>query len=165
MKINQLDNYKPASILCHFQRTNTAAAELSKQQSLYNVLQDVQTELGQLLNYKRNYLATDMAGENIADSILTYGLPDLSHYNPNSERDRLEVKILLQSTIECYESRLKNISIIEEKTTEDNINTTMCFTVHATLVLAEEQLRLRFDSIIQPDNDEVQLQNFAENIL
>lgn len=165
MKTHQQDNYKPASVLCHFQRANTCETELSKQQSLYKVLQDVQTELGQLLNYKRHYLVTEMPGEYIADSILAYGLPDLSHYNPNSERDRLEVKNLLQRTIENYETRLKNISIIEEKKSEDSISTTMCFTVHATLVLAEEQLRLRFDSIIQPDNDEVQLQNFAENIL
>lgn len=165
MKINQQENYKPASILCHFQHAGAGETNISKQQSLQQVLHDVQTELGQLLNYKRNHLIEQMPGDNIADSIAGYGLPDLSHYNPNSERDRLAVKNLLQATIENYETRLKNISIVDEQQNEETLSTTMRFTVHATLVLAEEQLSLRFDSVIQPDNDEVQLHHFAENVL
>jgi type VI secretion system lysozyme-like protein len=165
MKIIHQTHYKPASILCHFQGANRTEAEISKQQSLQKVLEDVQTELGKLLNYKRNHLITEMHGEHIDDSILAYGLPDLSHYNPNSERDRLEVKHLLQTTIENYETRLQNISIVDEPLTEAAINTSMRFTVHATLVLAEERLSLRFDSVIQPDSDEVRLHHFAENVI
>lgn len=163
MIINQTSNYKPASFMFYFEQNLTSKIQLNKQQSLQQVLQQIQIDLSKLLNHKRSHIIAQYNHIHVQDSILAYGLPDLSHYNPNSERDRSALKQLLQQTIENFEPRLNNISVIDKQNEYENLTTSMFFTVHATLNLAEQWVDLSFDSIIQPDCDAVQIKNFQQN--
>ena len=144
-----------ASPLAAFLDPNDQRGTFKAIPSLTELLQAIQYDLTCLLNHKRILINNNYHDKNLTDSILYYGLPDLSVYNPLSEHDRRTVCTLLQQTISNFEKRLTDIRVIDEAERHHMPSLTMHFRIQATLALATESVTVRFASIVQNASDQV----------
>ncbi len=146
----------PTSIFTKFAEPDQGQA-LDYQKAVYleDLLAEIQHDLVALLNHKRTPLGSKRDYALFSDSLLCYGLPDLSYFNPYSENDRRTVRRLLHETITNFEKRLSNVVISEIEVPDDKIVTTMSFRIHATVNIVPLLAPVTFDSVIYPVKDQV----------
>src|SRR5262245_42116937 len=71
----------------------------------------VRLDLNDLLNTRRAHQAISNEFPNAAKSLLVFGLPDFSDYDPADSSDREKIRQEIQRTIELFESRLSNVTV------------------------------------------------------
>lgn len=153
--------YKHSSILYNVINKDTSMEQQSLL-SLPKVINELKMELNDLLNHRRNDLNNIGRSSVCASSILNYGLPDLTHYNPLSENDRKIVRQLLLQALHFFSPRLQNVSIVDVDQGDQGLVAIMCFEVKAKLMLTQSKINVCFNSTIHPNKDNVKLHNFKE---
>jgi type VI secretion system protein ImpF len=71
----------------------------------------VRADVEELLNTRRMTTDVPAAFEELRDSILTYGLPDLVRYNGTSQEQCAELARVIAETITRYEPRLRQVKV------------------------------------------------------
>jgi len=138
-----------------FDRLTDIELESKNKKSIEEFLLGLQNDLAALLNQRRIVHQGVAKIDSLAQSILTYGLPDLTHYNPVSEKDREEVRKILQMVIRLHEPRLHDIHVVEKKLAgAEDATTTMAFTIFATVKFNKMVREINLDSYIKPSADE-----------
>lgn len=131
--------------------------------SVESRLKDIERNLTALLNHKR--IPAGLLGQQVSsdDPILAYGLPDLTHFNPDSDSDRRQVRQLLQEAIRRFEKRLENVSVILlEPPKEKRLALTMLhFQIRAEVRVQAQLAPVMFDSLVYPVQDQVVVEGRA----
>ncbi|MEM9243121.1 MAG: type VI secretion system baseplate subunit TssE [Pseudomonadota bacterium] len=117
---------------------------------------EIQQDLIKLLNTKKIPLDITQPAQ---ACILTYGMPDLTLFNPDSAKDIETVRKLLEETIEQFEQRLTNVTVLSKKQIQKTAPTMMSFCINAQIKINPQYMPIRFDSVIEPANDTVQILN------
>jgi type VI secretion system lysozyme-like protein len=100
-------------------------------------------DLQRLLNTRRPYLPQT---ENI--TLLNYGLPDLSQFNPGAEEDCEALRQAIQTTLTQFEPRLQAISV-DLMETESADPFILSLKISGHLAMAEQPL-VEFISSLNP---------------
>lgn len=149
------------SIMTRLTRMDDLAGVTEKTYCFETYVAEIQQDLTQLLNTKQ--VGWDLP-DTLQDqpSILTYGLPDLTLFNPDSPEDTETVRKLLEKTIEQFEPRLTHVAVLSQKQPAKVVSTVMSFCIHAHLKVNPQPMPIRFDSVIEPANDWVQISSPME---
>lgn len=79
--------------------------------SLRELRQEVMDDLEELLNTRATDTSAFAELEEARESVLAYGLPDLSRYSPSSEDDLKDLMGLIAETIRRFEPRLESVKV------------------------------------------------------
>ncbi len=108
-----------ASILDRLIDREPQASRESAQYRFNNVRQvkaSIFRDLENLLNTKRNIIASPDVCEEVNNSLYVYGLSDFTSHNPKSKFVAQHLRLDLEKTISLFEPRLKNASVhIDDK--------------------------------------------------
>ena len=88
--------------------------------SLRELRQEVMDDLEELLNTRATDTTAFEEYEAVSDSVLAYGLPDISTYSPSSENELAQLMQLIALTIRRFEPRLDPESIKVERVIRTN---------------------------------------------
>jgi|SRR5579862_8774142 len=115
----------------------------SRVESIREFRRAVQRDLDDLLN-SRNAFA-DLLPEfaEAGQSVLTYGLPDLSAYNLSDGRDQNRVRQIMEAVIRTFEPRLKNVVVTV--LAPGLVDRVVRFHVEARLVMEPSPQTIGFD--------------------
>ena len=117
-------------------------------QTVSELKKSVIEDLEALLNTRQEAFDDIPPGNNeLQNSLWTYGLPDLSIYNPHNQRDRIHIKRTLERTIKNFEPRLRSfqITILDL----DDYEQTLKFRIKAVLRLHPAPQSVVFDGTLQ----------------
>ncbi len=125
---------------------NTRDPAINRSQSLRNFKAAVRRDLEALLNTRATAeaLAEDM--EEVADSVYTYGLPDLSSFSAGSAQDRTRLMQAVRTAIERFEPRL---AAVEVEMGEEASKLDLRFTISALLLSEPVAEQVVFDTMLE----------------
>ena len=109
------------------------------------VLRDVEN----LLNSRptRTELADGLP--EVAQSVLTYGMPDFTSIGISGLDDRERLRRAVQRTVQRFEPRLRNVRAILHEP-ENRFERSLRLTVEAMLHVDPEPVAISFDTLVQP---------------
>jgi len=115
---------------------------------MHELRDSVQRDLQNLLNSRARFVSPEPGLRAIQDSIVNYGLPDLTSQPLNSEEGKLEFAAWIERSIKRYEPRFKNVVVtpVESEPGSDGIT----FRVDAVLYADPAPEDVCFDSRIDP---------------
>ena len=105
-------------------------------------LKDVLTDVSNLLN-SRIIRADITKFDQLNDSLLTYGLPNLSTYEKSSSQTVQYLQESIETTLMQHEPRLQGITIKAQLSAKNQIH----FAIKATLMDDPEPIEINFGSI------------------
>ena len=115
------------------------------QQLAKGIIRDLQM----LLNTRRE-AAWELPEEfsHVRRSLVMYGLPDCTTLDPDSRRDRQQLRRALEQTISTFEPRLTHVRVVdgEPRRPSQKYDQTLCFRIEAELysgLMSEEESRVR----------------------
>ena len=76
---------------------------------LQQILESVRDDLEELLNTRRSHRVLETEYAELAHSIVTYGLPDLSSIDTSTSGKREEIGRIMEKIITLHERRLRNV--------------------------------------------------------
>lgn len=79
--------------------------------SVAQLTEAVRRDLEALLNTRRNVADWPSDFEELSNSVLAYGLPDLSQFNANAPREREELAWIITDAILRFEPRLRDVRV------------------------------------------------------
>ncbi len=105
-----------------------------------NIIKNIEN----ILNHRStiNYLINDHQHEQ--DLLLSYGIPDLGHFNPKSPRDRQQLANLIKEALTKYEYRLQEVNV-HLLPYDDEKQLNLQFTIEAKVEINQELLLLYFE--------------------
>jgi type VI secretion system protein ImpF len=111
-------------------------------------LDSIRTDLEELLN-TRFHVPLGMLEEfeGLQDSVLTYGLPDMSHASSRNASNREEIRRSIERAIASFDSRLSSVDVDLEPEQEGNERRLM-FRVDAVVDLRPAKERVVFDAAL-----------------
>jgi type VI secretion system protein ImpF len=123
-----------------------------------DLLQSVRRDLEWLLNSKRLALGELEQFPEAKSSILSYGLPDFSHFSGASLGDRQLVCGLITETLKRFEPRLAPNSIrVEHVVDKEKLGLQARFRIHGLLHVDPIKEPVVFDTEIEMDTGSVQI--------
>lgn len=154
-KANNL-NIKPSWMLMFSEQAN-GLSHVKGRYDLSDLLADIQHNLSQILNYKRYSPSSEneQADASLNNTIVSYGMPDLSLFNPQSESDRQAVHVLLKRAIERFEPRLINVYISDDMQANQANSTVMHFEIHAEVNYERSLVPVNFYSQVCTPADDI----------
>lgn len=123
------------------------------QENISYLLDDIKNNLQCILNYKQNTKHNRLQYPMLEDSILNYGLPDLSQYNPVAKEDRQKICNIMQVTIQRFEKRLNNIRVIDNWQNYPTPNITLHFEIIAHCRFLSDRVPIAFASILKAQDE------------
>ena len=116
--------------------------------SMHELRESVQRDLENLLNSRSRFVSPDPRFKYVQDSIMNYGLPDLTSHPLNSERGKQEFAAWIERSIKRYEPRFKNVAVtpVSSEVSPDGVT----FRVEAVLYADPAPEDVCFDSKIDP---------------
>ena len=130
--------------------------EQDQRQVLTVYQQDIQHDLEELLNTRFRILTVDPHLKHTQQSLLNYGLPDLSTINVTDANSRAIFCRQMQEAIQHYEPRLKSIVVTFKEQLHKN-QQTIQFKIEAQLTFAEH-ISITLDSALEPLSRKVHLE-------
>jgi type VI secretion system protein ImpF len=111
------------------------------------MVQAVQRDLEDLLNTRQSHVGLSEEYREVHNSIVGYGLPDITSLNAISPQQRQEIGRILEAVIERFEPRLRDVraTLMEEG---DGKERTVRFRLEARLCL-EPAPEVAFDTILE----------------
>jgi type VI secretion system protein ImpF len=125
-------------------------------QSVRELEEAVRRDLQDLLNTRRTTVDPYPDDSEISRSLLTFGLPELSDFNPTVPDQRRTLQAIIEQTIRQFEPRLMDVrvtSITVDKATGRGMR--MC--VEALLRVSPAPLPITFDTVVKPGTGEWQV--------
>jgi type VI secretion system protein ImpF len=123
----------------------------SRNQALRELRQAVRRDLEYLLNTRHSYLRWAPALKEVDQSVLNYGLSDITGSGLSSAKDREEFCRTLQGILRRYEPRFKTVTVrlLENAAALDR---TLRFRIDALLRVDPAPEPIVFDSMLEPSN-------------
>lgn len=123
-----------------------------------SVIEEILQNLRHLLNTRQRYVAP-VDSINTKSSILAaYGLPDLSQFNPESEKQRHSLCQALQACIAQHEPRLQQIQIeLPASTAEGSFE--LNFKISGLLLLPKPPRFVQLESMLNLNQQRFELSN------
>lgn len=110
-------------------------------------LKDVLTDVTNLLNTR--IISADITKfDQLNDSLLSYGLPNLSTYEKSANQTIQYLQESIKTTLNHHEPRLQDITIRAQLSSKNQIH----FAIKATLMEKPEPIEINFDSIYNTAN-------------
>jgi type VI secretion system protein ImpF len=120
---------------------NPMSLSLSELQS--NVFRDLQA----MLNSRRALTEPLDETSELRQSIVTFGLPEISSINPESLEHQANIRLAVEDAIRLFEPRLTNIHVqVQEVTSTDR---SFKLTVKAVLKIEPNPVPVEFDTVIE----------------
>ena len=131
-------------------------------QSLGELKQSVMRDLEALLNTRqtRTELALGAAKAEIAQSVLTYGLPDLTSASAASPEARETLRLAVEAAIRRFEPRLIDVRVRANEMA-DAFDRTLRLTVEALLDMDPEPIPIAFDTVLESSTGAYQVKATA----
>ncbi len=118
------------------------------------IRESIRRDLENLFNTRYCCVSPPQEYRNLDDSVLNYGLPDLSTINMTTFDNRNEFCRKMEKTILKFEPRIKTVKVKTEAVL-DNEDPTIHFRVEATLNVNPLQELIIFESMLNPVNQTV----------
>ena len=128
---------------------NQHEVDLGQHQKLKQLRNSVRRDLENLMNARFRVMEPNEEFQELDNSLLNYGLPDLATINITDLDKRKEFTSKMEKILKGFEPRFKdvNVSYMENK---DNIDRTLRFRIDATLYADPSPEVVVFDSILEP---------------
>lgn len=119
-------------------------------QDLRELKQSVVRDLEALLNTRqtRTELLANSPDAEIAQSVLTYGLPDLTSATADNPDAREQLRLAVEEAIRRFEPRLIDVRV-HAREPEGSFDRTLRLTVEAWLALDPEPVPVTFDTVVE----------------
>jgi type VI secretion system protein ImpF len=127
-------------------------APMSRNQVLRELKESVRRDLETLLNTRIRNLPIAGAGKELKQSLVNYGLPDVSGTSLGSAKEREEFCRHVQATIQQYEPRFKAAKV-QLLSNAEPLDRTLRFRIDALLHADPAPEPIVFDSVFQPTNE------------
>ena len=126
------------------------------------LLESIQTNLNEVLNYRCVHDALPDSLASLKTSLLYYGLPDLSRFNPNSSDDQQRVCELIKNCIHRFEPRLQQVEVNPLRNPITDVVNTMRLMIrgHVATSTQSSDASVLFVSVVSPNTDRVQLESY-----
>jgi len=118
------------------------------------IRESIRRDMENLFNTRYCIISPPEEYTNLDDSVLNFGLPDLSTINMTTFDNRNEFCRRMEKTILKFEPRIKTVKVKTEASL-DNENPTIHFRVEATLNVNPLQELIIFESLLNPVNQTV----------
>jgi type VI secretion system protein ImpF len=130
---------------------NPDEAPMSRADSVRRVKISLRRDLEWLLNTRR--IAVDPPPElrEVAHSLYTFGLPDLSSFSLSVEKERVRLLKTLHGAIRIFESRLANVRVVATDTADPS-RSRVSFRIDAVLMMDPAPERISFDTVLELSN-------------
>jgi type VI secretion system protein ImpF len=106
-------------------------------------------DLEQLLNTRQIRPDLQDDSHEVAQSILTYGLPEFSSVGVGSLAEREQLRLAIELTIRRFEPRLREVRVILHDL-EHDYDSTLRLTIDALLWVDPTPQPIAFDTVVQP---------------
>ena len=116
--------------------------------SMHELRESVQRDLQNLLNTRVRFVSPDKRLKDIQESIVNYGLPDLTSQQLQSEQGKQDFADWIERSVRRFEPRFKRVTVTPVETEGDTSGVT--FRVEAVLYADPAPEDLSFDSTIDP---------------
>ena len=121
---------------------------MSVEQVKESVARDIET----LLNSRPAFEPAQLAGyANVARSMLTFGLVDISSLSVASDRDRLRITESIRRSIADHEQRLVQVEVTVQDAAA--VGEGLRFSIRAKLKLTPSTEPVAFDAVLQPGSN------------
>ena len=127
------------------------SSRVSRDSTYYSVLElrdSVQRDLQNLLNTRVRFISPEKHLKETQDTVVNFGLPDLSSQQLTSEQGKQEFAAWIERTIKRYEPRFKSVSVTPVSRKDDVGG--VIFRVDAIMYADPAPEDICFDSVIDP---------------
>ncbi len=125
-------------------------------QSVRELEEAVRRDLQDLLNTRRTAIDGYPEDSELAQSLHTYGLPELSSYNPTVPDQQRTLKEIIERTIRTFEPRLTDVHVT---TIQADVASGrgLRMSIEALLRVDPAPLPVTFDTVVKPGTGEWQV--------
>jgi type VI secretion system protein ImpF len=134
-------------LIDHDPQVRSEAAR-NRSQLLRDLRQAVRRDLENLLNTRVRGIAYRIELKELRQSLVSYGIPDLTGLSLGAAREREEFRRAIQAVIVQFEPRLKNLNVVLVDQTE-SIERTIRFHIEAVLLAEPAPEPIAFDSTVR----------------
>lgn len=127
---------------------NQSEAPLTRAQSVRQLKQALRRDLEWLLNTRRVPDEQVESSDEMKNSVLTYGLPDVSNYTIASSRDMNRLAWLIEGAVSTFEPRLDGAKVLMEPMVEGS-SRVLRFTIEGLLRMQPAPERVSFDTVLE----------------
>ncbi|MGA2183928.1 MAG: type VI secretion system baseplate subunit TssE [Bryobacteraceae bacterium] len=124
-------------------------------QSLRQLRASLRRDLEWLLNTRRMIVPVPEYAKELPWSLFSYGLPDLTSFSSQSERDQQELLQIMESAIGIFEPRL--LSVVVTMLPVTNTTRVLRFQIEGLLRGDPAPERIVFDTVFDPVNGQYQV--------
>lgn len=124
-------------------------------QSVRELEQAVRRDLQDLLNTRRNLIEEYPEDSEIAHSLLTFGLPELTGIDPTVIEQQQNLQAMIERTIREFEPRLMNVRVAS--ISADASGRGLRMSIEALLRVSPAPLPVTFDTVIKAGSGELQV--------
>ena len=119
-------------------------------QDVRELKQSVVRDLEALLNTRQTHTAllNDTPDAQIAQSVLTYGLPDLTSATGDNPEAREQLRVAVEEAIRRFEPRLIDVRV-QAREPEGPFDRTLHLTVEAWLAMDPDPVPVVFDTVVE----------------
>lgn len=124
-------------------------AQIGAARGVARAKDSVKRDLEWLLNCKQSLPLSDLPAESseLAQSVLTYGLPDFTTATLNNPRDQSRIRQAVEDAIRIFEPRLADVQVHIEPARETDRS--LRFRIEAKLRADPSPVPVTFDSVLQ----------------
>jgi type VI secretion system protein ImpF len=133
--------------------------ERNRAQLLRRLKASLQRDLQNLLNTRCRCGSYPKELAELHTSLVNYGIPDYTGANVASAGSREEFLGVVQSAIERFEPRLRNVSIIQLEQSKDPLDRVLRFRIEAVLLTDEEAEPVAYLSTMEPSSGKYRVEN------
>ncbi len=126
----------------------SAGSDARRGYSLPQMLEMIRRDLEDLLNTRQTNMGLPPQLKRVSQSMMSYGLPDLTTFTVTSAAAREEMARSLESIIALHEPRLKDIRVILSDVEESNKPAIRC-RIEARFAL-DPAPEVSFDTLMEP---------------
>jgi type VI secretion system protein ImpF len=137
-------------------RDNEAADITLRGQSVRELEEAVRRDLQELLNTRRTAIDGYPEDSELAQSLYTFGLPELSSYNPTVPEQQRTLKEIIERTIRTFEPRLTDVHVTTIQADAAS-GRGLRMSIEALLRVNPAPLPVTFDTVVKSGTGEWQV--------
>jgi type VI secretion system protein ImpF len=136
-------------------RDSEADDTFPRGQSIRELEEAVRRDLQDLLNTRRTAVDGFPDDSELASSLLAFGLPELTGFDPTVPHQRRTLQEIIERTILRFEPRLKDVHVTSMSA--DSAGRGLRMSVEALLRVSPAPVPVTFDTVIKPGSEEWQV--------
>jgi type VI secretion system protein ImpF len=137
-------------------RENESADLSLRGQSVRELEEAVRRDLQDLLNTRRTAIDGYPEGSELAQSLFTFGLPELSSFNPTVPDQRRTLQEIIERTIRAFEPRLMDVRVTSIQA-DASTGRGLRMSIEALLRVNPAPLPVAFDTVVKSGTGEWQV--------